>query len=169
MLNTSVGNTNKTPSLLSLPKTFVAGSDQTHVHLCNSIRPSAGAFFIRKHSVGKNLALTTRTRPARSGIRASAPIATDTEKSISVKAVVTVKPSVTGVLSNIGVSRGLDDVADLLGKSILLELVSTEVNPGTRITKYAAIIDCKKILECHITVLIFNETAFKDSRRFQKF
>ncbi|KAJ8423313.1 hypothetical protein Cgig2_008842 [Carnegiea gigantea] len=131
MLNTSVSNINKTPSLLSLPKTFVAGSDQTHVHLCHAISPSAGAFFIRKHSVGKNLALTSRTRLARSGIRASAPITTDTEKSISVKAAVTVKPSVSGVLSNFGASRGLDDVADLLGKSILLELVSTEVNPET--------------------------------------
>jgi len=156
MLNTTSSNIIKTPSLLSLPKPCAAGSDQTHGHLYNSVRPSVGAVFIRKQSLGKNIALATRTRPPRSVIKASAPTTTGHEKAVSVKAVVTVIPSVKGVFSNIGVSRGLDDIADLLGRSLLLELVSAELNPGIYITKYASIINYGKILECRITLLNFS-------------
>jgi hypothetical protein len=39
-----------------------------------------------------------------------------------------VKVIAGGLLSNLGLSRGLDDVTDLFGKSILLELVSTELD-----------------------------------------
>ncbi|KAG4198128.1 hypothetical protein ERO13_A05G067300v2 [Gossypium hirsutum] len=49
----------------------------------------------------------------------------------TVKGVVTVKQTVGGFLSNLGLSRGLDDIQDLLGKSILLELVSRELDPKT--------------------------------------
>ncbi|KAA3490580.1 linoleate 13S-lipoxygenase 2-1, chloroplastic-like [Gossypium australe] len=49
----------------------------------------------------------------------------------TVKGVVTVKQTVGGFLSNLGLSRGLDDIQDLLGKSILLELVSGELDPKT--------------------------------------
>ncbi|XP_062172811.1 linoleate 13S-lipoxygenase 2-1, chloroplastic-like [Alnus glutinosa] len=58
-----------------------------------------------------------------------------TEKSVSVKAVVTVKPTVRGFLSNLGIGRGLDDIKDLLGKTLLLELVSTELDPKTGLEK----------------------------------
>lgn len=51
-------------------------------------------------------------------------------KTIPVTAVVTVKETVGGFLSNIGIGRGLDDIADVLGKSILLELVSSELDPS---------------------------------------
>uniref|UniRef100_A0A2N9G921 Lipoxygenase n=1 Tax=Fagus sylvatica TaxID=28930 RepID=A0A2N9G921_FAGSY len=60
---------------------------------------------------------------------------TATEKSISVKAVVTVKPTVRGFLSNLGIERGLDDIKDLLGKTLLLELVSTELDSTTGLEK----------------------------------
>lgn len=63
-------------------------------------------------------------------------IATSTEKSIKVKAVVTVKPTVGGFLSNISLDQGLDDLGDLFGKSLLLELVSAELDPS----KYSTII-----------------------------
>lgn len=63
-------------------------------------------------------------------------IATSTEKSIKVKAVVTVKPTVGGFLSNISLQRGFDDLGDLFGKSLLLELVSAELDPS----KYSTII-----------------------------
>ncbi|MFQ6638663.1 hypothetical protein Gotur_016070 [Gossypium turneri] len=49
----------------------------------------------------------------------------------TVKGVVTVKQTVGGFLSNLGLSRGKDDIQDLLGKSILLELVSLELDPKT--------------------------------------
>ncbi|KAM6578937.1 hypothetical protein CsatB_030774 [Cannabis sativa] len=57
------------------------------------------------------------------------------EKSTKVKAVVTVKPTVGGVLSNISLKRGVDDIQDLLGKTLLLELVSSELNPKTGLEK----------------------------------
>ncbi|KAB2027980.1 hypothetical protein ES319_D05G069000v1 [Gossypium barbadense] len=49
----------------------------------------------------------------------------------TVKGVITVKQTVGGFLSNLGLSRGIDDIQDLLGKSILLELVSLELDPKT--------------------------------------
>ncbi|XP_050276549.1 linoleate 13S-lipoxygenase 2-1, chloroplastic-like isoform X6 [Quercus robur] len=60
---------------------------------------------------------------------------TATEKSIKVKAVVTVQPTVRGFLSNLGIQRGLDDIKDLLGKTLLLELVSAELDPETGLEK----------------------------------
>ena len=57
-------------------------------------------------------------------------MASSTEKSVSVKAIVTVKPTVGGFLTNLGVDRGLDDVKDLLGKTLLLELVQAELDPS---------------------------------------
>ena len=49
----------------------------------------------------------------------------------------TVKLTVSGFLSNlVGLSHGLDDVADLLGKSLLLEVVSSELDPSKYFTIY---------------------------------
>nr|XP_010943567.1 probable lipoxygenase 8, chloroplastic [Elaeis guineensis] len=53
----------------------------------------------------------------------------------TLKAVATVKMTVGGLLSNLGLSRALDVTADLLGKSLLLELVSAEVDPKTGLEK----------------------------------
>ncbi|KAB1204569.1 Linoleate 13S-lipoxygenase 2-1, chloroplastic [Morella rubra] len=58
------------------------------------------------------------------------------EKSIGVKAIVIVKPTVRGFLSNLGLERGLDDIQDLLGKT-LLELVSAELDPKDTIQAFA--------------------------------
>ncbi|KAL3718680.1 hypothetical protein ACJRO7_003751 [Eucalyptus globulus] len=58
-----------------------------------------------------------------------------TEKSLSVKAVVSVKPSAGGLFSEIGINRGLDHIADLVGKTLLLELVSAELDPKTGLEK----------------------------------
>ncbi|XP_068641156.1 linoleate 13S-lipoxygenase 2-1, chloroplastic-like [Aristolochia californica] len=56
---------------------------------------------------------------------------THTEKSFPVTALVTVKLTVGGFFSNLGLSRGLDDITDLLGKTLLLELVSAKLDPKT--------------------------------------
>ncbi|EXB28966.1 Linoleate 13S-lipoxygenase 2-1 [Morus notabilis] len=56
-------------------------------------------------------------------------------ETITVKAVVTVQPTVTGFFKNLGIDRGLDDIQDLLGKSLLLELVSAELDPKTGLEK----------------------------------
>ncbi|XP_060196668.1 linoleate 13S-lipoxygenase 2-1, chloroplastic-like [Lycium barbarum] len=57
-------------------------------------------------------------------------VLTSTEKSTGVKAVVTVQKTV-----NLSLSRGLDDIGDLLGKSLLLWIVAAELDPKTGIEK----------------------------------
>ena len=52
------------------------------------------------------------------------------EEANSVKAIVFVKPTIGGLLSNLGIDRGLDDIKDLLGETLVLELVSTELDPS---------------------------------------
>ncbi|KAL7211189.1 hypothetical protein ACSBR2_014128 [Camellia fascicularis] len=74
-----------------------------------------------------------RVRCVPSTIKAIA--TTTTEQTTIVKAVVCVKLTVGGFLSNLGLSRGLDDIADMLGKSIQLELVSAELDPRTGLEK----------------------------------
>ncbi|MCF8706202.1 hypothetical protein L3056_10860, partial [Corynebacterium sp. MC-25] len=64
-----------------------------------------------------------------------ADVTTPTEKATAVKAVVTVQLTVGGFLSNLGIDRGLDDITDLLGKTLLLELVSAELDPKTGLEK----------------------------------
>ncbi|XP_027354800.1 linoleate 13S-lipoxygenase 2-1, chloroplastic-like isoform X2 [Abrus precatorius] len=54
-----------------------------------------------------------------------------TAKSVKVKATITVQPTVGGFFSELGLERGLDDIKDLLGQSLLLELVSTSLDPKT--------------------------------------
>ncbi|KAI5600269.1 hypothetical protein BDE02_01G014900 [Populus trichocarpa] len=73
-------------------------------------------------------------------------IASVTQQSTDVKAVVTVKQTVVDFWTEIGIERGLDDFTDLFGKTLLLELVSAELDPKTglekpSIRKYAHKID----------------------------
>ncbi|GJX22082.1 linoleate 13S-lipoxygenase 2-1, chloroplastic-like protein [Tanacetum coccineum] len=51
-------------------------------------------------------------------------------KTVSVKAVITVQMTVGGVIENLSFTRPLDDITDLLGKSLLLELVAAETDPS---------------------------------------
>jgi lipoxygenase len=57
-------------------------------------------------------------------------IASVTQQSTDVKAVVTVKQTVVDFWTEIGIERGLDDFTDLFGKTLLLELVSAELDPS---------------------------------------
>ncbi|KAL3519192.1 hypothetical protein ACH5RR_021781 [Cinchona calisaya] len=57
---------------------------------------------------------------------------TTTEKSTSVKAVVTIQPTVGGVLTDLGLSRGLDDIIDVIGKTLLLEFVPAELDSNEK-------------------------------------
>jgi lipoxygenase len=98
------------------------------VHGINGGTASSLSIFWSKSSFQKKI----RTGFVGSNIKAvaSRPSPAATEKFISVKAVVTVKPTVRGFLSNLGIERGLDDIKDLLGKTLLLELVSTQLHPS---------------------------------------
>ncbi|XP_077215135.1 linoleate 13S-lipoxygenase 2-1, chloroplastic-like [Tasmannia lanceolata] len=82
------------------------------------------------------------SRRAKSGsirceVSSNSPVyATDTEQTtVSVNAIVTVKVTIGSFLTNVGLGRGLDDISDLLGKSLLLELVSSELDPKTGLEK----------------------------------
>ena len=62
---------------------------------------------------------------------ASVSTVTSTEnQAFTVKALVTVTVTAGGFLSSISLTRPLDDITDLLGKTLLLELVSAELDPG---------------------------------------
>lgn len=108
------------PTLLPLSKPFLHGNYGHAFRPVQKTPPLIKGPKIRIGSVPRN------------SIKA---IATSTEKSVRVKAVVTVKPTVGGFLSNISLQRGLDDIGDLFGKSLLLELVSAELDPS----KYSTI------------------------------
>ncbi|KAJ0941421.1 putative linoleate 13S-lipoxygenase [Helianthus annuus] len=60
---------------------------------------------------------------------------TTTTTSTKVKAIITVQVTMGGLLSSIGITKGLDDLTDLLGKSILLELVAADVDHKTGLAK----------------------------------
>ncbi|URD93650.1 hypothetical protein MUK42_01134 [Musa troglodytarum] len=57
------------------------------------------------------------------------------KRPVTVNAVLTVLPTVGGAFAHIGITRGLDDIGDLLGKSLHLELVSAELDPATGLEK----------------------------------
>ncbi|KAJ9158716.1 hypothetical protein P3X46_024276 [Hevea brasiliensis] len=59
----------------------------------------------------------------------------DHTESISVKATVTVKVTVGGLISSIGITQPLEVLTDIIGKSLLLELVSAELDPKTGLEK----------------------------------
>lgn len=73
--------------------------------------------------------LRLAARPAL--IKASS-VASSTEKTVSVKALVTVK-RILG--SGLYLERGLDDIADLFGKSLRLELICADLDPVTGLEK----------------------------------
>jgi hypothetical protein len=51
-------------------------------------------------------------------------------KEVTIKAVVTVQMTIGGMFAHLGLKRGMDDITDLLGKSLLLQLVSAELDPS---------------------------------------
>ncbi|KAI7735545.1 hypothetical protein M8C21_004734, partial [Ambrosia artemisiifolia] len=60
---------------------------------------------------------------------------TTTTTTTKVKVIITVQVTMGGLLSSIGITKGLDDLTDLLGKSILLELVASDVDHQTGLAK----------------------------------
>ena len=52
------------------------------------------------------------------------------KKSIKVLAVVTVKQTIGGLITSLGIEKGIDDIKDFLGKGLHIELVSSELDPS---------------------------------------
>uniref|UniRef100_A0A803KM18 Lipoxygenase n=1 Tax=Chenopodium quinoa TaxID=63459 RepID=A0A803KM18_CHEQI len=133
MLSTStvVINTIPPPNLSRKP--FVGGGEQNYVKLLNSSRvinnASVGALFLSRRLYGDGI-VTRAHRAKNGGLRVRALATKNSEQAVKVKATISVKPTVGGLLTNIGISRGADDIIDVLGKTLLLELVSTEAKPN---------------------------------------
>ncbi|KAF6158713.1 hypothetical protein GIB67_040227 [Kingdonia uniflora] len=125
MLNQRVHQSETARALFLLHKPFFSGHGNTNVQFLQKVntqfKKSSGS--VRVQSISNN-------------IRASS--ATDTERTVTIKATVSVKLTVSGALSNLGLERGLDDWTDLVGKSLLLELVSKELNPNLEEKKIKA-------------------------------
>ncbi|XP_057750499.1 linoleate 13S-lipoxygenase 2-1, chloroplastic-like [Arachis stenosperma] len=69
-------------------------------------------------------------------IKAVAMTEEENKKSImKVKATIRVQPTVGGIFSEMAIERGLDDITDLFGKSLLLELVSSTLHQTTALEK----------------------------------
>ncbi|XP_015873266.3 linoleate 13S-lipoxygenase 2-1, chloroplastic [Ziziphus jujuba] len=66
--------------------------------------------------------------PAVSRVSTSSTVA---DKAVKIKATVTVQATVGGFFSNIGITRPLDEITDLLGKTFLLQFVSTELDSNS--------------------------------------
>ncbi|XP_050371532.1 linoleate 13S-lipoxygenase 2-1, chloroplastic-like [Argentina anserina] len=58
-----------------------------------------------------------------------------TENFTSVKATITVTLTVGGFLTNMGLTRGLDDVRDMLGQTLFMDLISAHLDPKTGLEK----------------------------------
>ncbi|XP_022985543.1 linoleate 13S-lipoxygenase 2-1, chloroplastic-like [Cucurbita maxima] len=86
----------------------------------------------QRQSPKQNLYSHRLRLPARPAVVKASSVASSTEKPLSVKVLVTVQRALgTGLY----LERGLDDIADLFGKSLVVELVSAEVDPVTGLEK----------------------------------
>ncbi|VFQ75242.1 unnamed protein product [Cuscuta campestris] len=93
------------------------------------LRPTSGKSRLRK-TAGSSLGCG-----GRAGCRVIKAVASTTAVSeklaTSVKAVVTVQKPSGGILKHLSLSGGYDDLTDLLGKSLLLEIVAAQLDPKT--------------------------------------
>ncbi|KAL2940969.1 Linoleate 13S-lipoxygenase 2-1 chloroplastic [Bienertia sinuspersici] len=133
MFNTSTNDFHKTPSLFSSSKPIVVAGiiEPKFVHLYNgknSRRLSAqnsliGALFSTRKLYGDGA--VTRARQARCGLNVEAVAATERKQSVDVKAIVSVKPT-THLIPGLSLGGISDHVTDWFGRTLLLELVSSE-------------------------------------------
>ncbi|VFQ79438.1 unnamed protein product [Cuscuta campestris] len=93
------------------------------------LRPTSGKSRLRKTAGGS---LGCGGRAGCRVIKAVASTTAVSEKvATSVKAVVTVQKPSGGILKHLSLSGGCDDLTDLLGKSLLLEIVAAQHDPKT--------------------------------------
>lgn len=136
MMTSQLQKPNYAPSFPLLPKSSINPN-----HLIKHGSPSLISIHPRHHvhqNRNKKNSSSLVIRATSSDLRpspASVSTVTSTENNaFTVKALVRV--TVTGgLLSSIGLTRPLDDFTDLLGKTLLLELVSAELDPKTGLEK----------------------------------
>ena len=69
-------------------------------------------------------------RATSSKFRPSSEATSKENEAVTIKAVVKVQVTAGGFISTIGLTRPLVDFTDLVGKTLLLELVSTQLDPS---------------------------------------
>ncbi|KAJ8770864.1 hypothetical protein K2173_021779 [Erythroxylum novogranatense] len=106
---------------LLFPKPFLHGGEQAFLFITNSRTSS---------SIKGNKRAQLSSKPSTIKAVASVP-----KKCIKVKAVVTAKQTIGGMITSLGIERGLDDIKDLLGKTLHLELLSVELDEKTELEK----------------------------------
>ncbi|XP_052198169.1 linoleate 13S-lipoxygenase 2-1, chloroplastic-like isoform X2 [Diospyros lotus] len=122
----------KSPSVLR-PETTVQALAPSRKPFVSGTGGASPAIWLKpafsRRSRGSRVRCVPRT------IKAMVATAAEEQATITVKGEVTVNLTVGGFLSNLTLSRGLDDITDLLGKSILLEIVGAELDPKTGLEK----------------------------------
>lgn len=122
----------KSPSVLR-PETTVQALAPCRKPFVSGTGGASPAIWLKpafsRRSKGSRVRCVPRT------IKAMVATAAEEQATITVKGEVTVNLTVGGFLSNLTLSRGLDDITDLLGKSILLEIVGAELDPKTGLEK----------------------------------
>lgn len=113
--------TQSTKTLLPFEKPFLHGTGRQSFLL--RVQPTPSSLSNRQ----RNLRIGSKNNIKASLI--SNPF--NTKKTVSVKAVVTVKRTVGSIISDVTLSPS--DIKDLFGRSLLVELVSTELDPGETI------------------------------------
>ncbi|WOK95280.1 linoleate 13S-lipoxygenase 2-1, chloroplastic [Canna indica] len=126
MLKQGLHTVNHAPSLLLSHKPFLAG----HVASSRVALPlSTSAATARRGRAASR----QRQRQICCALEEAAPaqVVSGTRPPVTVKAVVSVQLTVGGVFAHLSVTQGLDDIGDLLGRSLHLELLSAELDPET--------------------------------------
>ncbi|KAG5227600.1 hypothetical protein OIU77_022285 [Salix suchowensis] len=108
---------NPTRTLLRLTKQFIPGNHHASFHFKS--RSKAQKHFKDSFEPRSSKAITSLSQ--------------DTK--IKVKAILKVKRNVGGVLTSLGIDQGLNDIQELLGKTILLQLISVELDPMSELEK----------------------------------
>ncbi|KAL8055426.1 hypothetical protein ABFX02_04G055000 [Erythranthe guttata] len=116
--NTSIRN------LLSVPRPFFSGGGNAS----SAVTTRKNPIITRRNRV------VLRRRSASTGV-IRAVLAADEKSTTTVKAVVTVLQTVGGALTHLGLSRGIDDIVDVFGKTLLVELVAAELDPKSGLEK----------------------------------
>ncbi|XP_009391881.2 linoleate 13S-lipoxygenase 2-1, chloroplastic [Musa acuminata AAA Group] len=113
------------PSLFLSHKPLLSGHGASCVPMVSSSSARRGRASRRRRQICCSAAAEEST-PA---------VVAAAKRPVTVNAVLTVLPTVGGAFAHIGITRGLDDIGDLLGKSLHLELVSAELDPATGLEK----------------------------------
>ncbi|XP_076896587.1 linoleate 13S-lipoxygenase 2-1, chloroplastic-like [Bidens hawaiensis] len=134
MLKPQVNTLHRHKSLTpSLKKSYTENGSDVIGNPSSFLSPNTLAFPVKRHGHVRSRRHTGKSFGQIKAVAGQTATA-NTVKTISLKAVITVQATIGGVLSNL-LTKGLDDFTDLLGKSLLLELVAAEVDPKTGLEK----------------------------------